>query len=59
MSKDDDPPVAGRSSLERPAARSNWSRHGHRMRRILLFVWKVVAIFAAIFRAVRWVVENL
>jgi hypothetical protein len=29
------------------------------MRRILLFVWKVVAIFAAMFHAVRWVVENL
>lgn len=55
----DDPPVAGRSSLERPAARSNWSRRGRRMRCVLLVVWKVVAIFAAMFRAVRWVVENL
>ena len=59
MSQDDDPPVAGSGSLVKPAARSKWSRRGRRMRRILLIVWKMVAILAAMFRTVRWVVENL
>ena len=59
MSKDDDSPVAGSSSLVTPAARSKQSRRGRWMRCILLIVWKVVAIFVAMFRAVRWVVENL
>ena len=59
MSQDDDPPVAGRSFLEEPAARSKWSRRGRRMRCILLSVWKVFALVVVMFRAVRWVVENL
>lgn len=56
---DDDPPVAGSSSLIKPTARSKLSRRGRRMRVILLAVWKVVAIFVAIFRAIRWLFENL
>ena len=59
MSQDDEPPVAGRSLLEEPAARSKWSRRGRRMRRILLSVWKVFALVVVMFRAVRWVVGNL
>ena len=56
---EDDPPVAGRNSLVKPSARSNWSRRGRRMRRILLTVWKVVAMIVAASRAVRWLFENL
>jgi hypothetical protein len=59
MTTDDDPPVARPSSLIKPMAGSKWSRRGRRMRCILLVVWKVVAIFAALFRAIRWVGENL
>lgn len=57
--EDDDPPVAGRSSLEEPMARSKWSRRGRRMRIVLLTAWKLVAFVATIFRSVRWVFENL
>lgn len=56
---DDDPPVAGRSSLKMPALRSRWSRRGRWMRRILLAVWRVVATVVAILRFVRWMFENL
>lgn len=59
MTYDDDPPVAGRSSLKKPAAYSKWSRRGRSMRRILLLVWKIAALFVAVIRAVRWVFENL
>lgn len=60
MLKDnDDPPVAGRSSLEKPTTRSKWSRRGRRMRRILLTVWKVVAMIMVAIRWVRWMFENL
>ena len=60
MSEDtDDPPVAGRDSLVKPSARSKWSRRGRRMRRILLTVWKVVAMIVAAIRSVRWLFENL
>lgn len=56
---EDDPPVAGRNSLVKPSARSKWSRRGGRMRRILLTVWKVVAMIVAAIRSVRWLFENL
>ena len=59
MPRGNDPPVAGSSSLEKPVARSKWSRRGRRMRRILLFGLKVVARTVAILRTVRWLVENL
>lgn len=59
MSKDDGPPVAGSSSLVKPAARSKWSGRGRRMRRILLIVWKMVSIIVAMFRSIRWLFENL
>lgn len=56
---DDDPPVAGPSSLERPTSRSKWSRRGSRLRRILLFVCKTVALVVAVLRFIRWLVESL
>ena len=42
--EDDDPPVAGRSSLEEPMARSKWSRRGRRMRIVLLTAWKLGSV---------------
>lgn len=59
MVSNHDPPVAGRSSLERPPPRSKWSRRGRRMRRILLSVWKVVAMIVSALRILKWLLGNL
>ncbi len=56
---DKDPPVAGSSNLVTPAVRSKWSRRGRWKRSFLLCVLKLATSIVAMFRAVRWVIENL